>query len=65
MSIGQLTDSGIKKKKKAPMNKPLLLPHSKIQNTQKIKERFLIRRNQTKRANFRGNSLFQATYNTT
>ena len=29
----------------------------------RLKERFLIRRNRTKRANFRGNPLFQATYN--
>ena len=28
----------------------------------KLKERFLIGRNRTKRANFRGNPLFQATY---
>ena len=28
-----------------------------------LKERFLIRRNRTKRANFRGSHLFQATYN--
>ena len=32
---------------------------------QRLKERFLIRRNRTKRANSRGNPLFQATYNTT
>ena len=31
----------------------------------RLKERFLIRRNRTKRANFRCNPLFQATYNTT
>ena len=30
-----------------------------------LKERFLIRRNRTKRANFRGNPLFQATDNNT
>ena len=30
----------------------------------RLKERFLIRRIKTKRANFRGNPLFQATYNT-
>ena len=29
----------------------------------KLKERFLIGRNRTKRANFRGSPLFQATYN--
>ena len=29
----------------------------------KLKERFLMRRNRTKRANFRCNHLFQATYN--
>ena len=38
----------------------------KIFKTHKrLKERFLIRRNRTKRANFRGNPLFQATYNNT
>ena len=31
----------------------------------RLKERFLIRRNGTKHANFRCNNLFQATYNTT
>ena len=31
----------------------------------RLKERFLIRRNRTKRAHFRCNHLFQATYNTT
>ena len=31
----------------------------------RLKERFLIRRNRTKRANFPGNPLFQATYNNT
>ena len=31
----------------------------------RLKERFLIRRNRTKRANFRCNHLFQAMYNTT
>ena len=31
----------------------------------RLKECFLIRRNRTKRANFRGNLLFQATYNNT
>ena len=31
----------------------------------RLKERFLIRRNRTKRANFRCNNLFRATYNTT
>ena len=31
----------------------------------RLKERFLIRRNRTKRANFLCNHLFQATYNTT
>ena len=31
----------------------------------RLKERFLIRRNRTKRANFRCNHLFQATYNAT
>ena len=30
---------------------------------ERLKERFLIRRNGTKRANFRGSPLFQATYN--
>ena len=34
-------------------------------HTKKLKERFLIRRNRKKRANFRGNPLLQATYNTT
>ena len=34
---------------------------SKIQT--RLKERFLIGRNRTKRANFRGSPLFQATYN--
>ena len=29
----------------------------------RLKERFLIGRNRTKRANFRGSPLFQATYN--
>ena len=38
----------------------------KIFKTHKrLKERFLIRRNRTKRANFRGKPLFQATYNNT
>ena len=37
----------------------------KSKTHKRLKERFLIRRNRTKRANFRGNSLFQATYNTT
>ena len=32
---------------------------------ERLKERFLIRRNRTKRAHFRGNPLFQATYNNT
>ena len=31
----------------------------------RLKEHFLIRRNRTKRANFRGKPLFQATYNKT
>ena len=31
----------------------------------RLKERFLIRRNRTKRANFRGKPLFQATYKNT
>ena len=31
----------------------------------RLKERFLIRQNRTKRANFRCNHLFRATYNTT
>ena len=34
-----------------------------IQNTQEIKKRFLIGRNRTKRAHFRGSPLFQGTYN--
>ena len=38
-------------------------PNPRVQNTLEIKERFLIRRNMTKRANFRGSPLFQATYN--
>ena len=38
----------------------------KMEETRKgLKERFLIRRNGTKRANFRGSPLFQATYKTT
>ena len=36
----------------------------KISKThERLKERFLIRQNRTKRANFRGKPLFQATYN--
>ena len=31
----------------------------------RLKELFLIRRNRTKRENFRGNPLFQATYDNT
>ena len=31
----------------------------------RLKERFLIRRNRTKRENYRGKPLFQATYNNT
>ena len=34
-----------------------------IHTHKRLKERFLIRQNRTKRANFRGSPLFQATYN--
>ena len=49
---------------------PMIADSSKSDDLQtarhkRLKERFLIRRNRTKRANFRGNPLFQATYNTT
>ena len=37
----------------------------KVESPKRLKERFLIRRNRTKRANFRGSPLFQATYNNT
>ena len=45
-----------------PVNGFLFL-RSKTQK--RLKERFLMRRNKTKRAKFRGNPLFQATYNYT
>ena len=35
----------------------------KSKTHKRLKERFLIGRNRTKRANFRGSPLFQATYN--
>ena len=38
---------------------------SRSKTRKRLKERFLIRRNRTKRANCRCNHLFQATYNTT
>ena len=44
---------------------PLTLWKTKSKTHKRLKERFLIRRNRTKHANFRCNHLFQATYNTT
>ena len=38
---------------------------SRSKTRKRLKERFLIGRNRTKRANFRGSPLFQATYNNT
>ena len=37
--------------------------HSRSKTHKRLKERFLSRRNRTKRANFRGSPLFQARYN--
>ena len=51
------------KKSETELTASVLKKRSKTQK--RLKERLLIGRNRTKRANFRGNSLFQATHNTT
>ena len=43
----------------------IVIEESRSKTHKKLKERFLIRRNRTKHANFRCNHLFQVTYNTT
>ena len=47
----ELTTSALEKKKKDP------------KHTKRLKQRFIIGRNRTKRAHFRGSPLFQATHN--
>ena len=51
----KLTASVLKKKKKKKNS----------ETHKRLKERFLIRRNKTKRANFRASPLFEATYKST
>ena len=46
-----------------PNKFPSLDSCKKVQTCKRLKERFLIGSNRTKRANFRGSPLFQATYN--
>ena len=51
-----------KKKKKSETELTASVLKKRSKTHKRLKERFLIRRNRTKRANFRGNPLFQATY---
>ena len=46
-------------------NQAFVLYYARSKTHKRLKECFLIRRNRTKRANFRCNHLFRATYNTT
>ena len=54
-----------KKKKKSETELTASVLKKRSKTHKRLKERFLIRRNRTKRSNFRGSPLFQATDNNT
>ena len=56
-------DTTFKKKKKSETEFTASVLKKRSEIHRRLKERFLIRRNKTKRANFRGSPLSQATYN--
>ena len=62
---GQLTNVIRKAMKRRDRFKKENYPKFRSKTHKRLKERFLIRRDRTKRANIRCNHLFRATYNTT